>query len=268
MKKVFVVMLFALFLMPRVDAQVLKSYEEQSNKMGKYVLEVPDLKGEDFISGDMLPLIEKNGEVQWSKEEIYDSDGNGLVEFTYIGWNVLLKCYWTSPSLEWNKHMSKQPCYREVEKPDGSVEKLLYIGLVDGQVVQLEEFHSKFLGDYHDAFVGWEIAGDLAYVYFNYNTMTIVDPQMVPFVQLSSRGWKEREVTILNSWGWGYITEKLDHLYYQDEEGEKHYGDLQLGFGAYLPSGEKTWPKNVDNMKFRNEKGTIQLPIYQLTTEN
>ncbi len=257
MKKVFVVILFALFLMPRVDAQVLKSYEELSNKMGKYVLEVPQLKGTNIISGDMLPLVEENGITTWSKIEIFDSDGNGLVEYTYIGWNILLKCYWTSLEKKWNPLLAKQPCFDEESG-------LLLIGLVDGQIITNDLFKPLFLGQYGDSYIGVDVdkKGGKVYLYFNYNTMTIIDPAMVPFVQLSSRKWKEKEVTIINSWGWGCISEDLDHVFYQDENGEKYYNVERLGFGAYLPSGEKTWPKGAkENSILLNPQGTFEVPI-------
>jgi hypothetical protein len=246
MKKIFFLILLAGFLMPTIsESQVLVVSEQLPNKMYIYHLKFkkPKKASSMYISGEMTAKVNPDGSVVWEKISIYDSDGDGEYEYTFVTWNRLIKFYVSGEGVRWNPQLVDSPFYDE----DSGC---WIIGFQDGELVTRSEFKPVYPGTWGDEFIRGEIIGDYLHLYFNNNMLS--EGAVECFAQLSGNGWQEMPETILNGWGWGEVKVKISKIYYQDEKGEKHYNILRLGFGGYNAKGEQVWPMEIDKSIFFN----------------
>ncbi len=238
MTKFFASLLLVLFLVPVAsNAQVLVTTSELGNKMIEYKVEFeqPTKKSTQvFISGEMTETTNSAGEVEWANVEIFDKDGNGLYEYTFVTWNRLIKFYVSAVNIKWNPKLALSTFYDEESK-------CLIVGFVDHKLITKNEFKPLYPGTWGDTYIRGE---DRDFLYVNCNMLS--KPTVSVFAQLSSDEWKERELKIINNWGWAVIPLKFETVYWRDEEGEKHLGELRLGFGGRTPSGEIVWPISIE----------------------
>lgn len=246
MKQIIFLFLLMICFVSMSQAQILLKQETLSNKMHSYVLGFKGIKKAKsmFVSGEMSKRVVDN-KVVWDKIPIYDTDGDGLYEYTIVTYNKLIKYYVSGEGVKWNPNLSKEPTY-------DSESQCLVTGFVDGGLVSQSEFKLQYPGKWGDEFIrGETVANGKIAIICNLTYVEIPSGVTAdyPFFQVSPK-WDITRATILNSWGWALILLNPEDIEDQDAEGNQYPGILRLGYGIMTTTGEKLWPAFLDKCQF------------------
>lgn len=253
MNKIALAICMVLVICGQVKAQILVGSKADSVGRISYEISVPAVPGynDPFVSGDYLGF---DGET-WAKAPL-ENNGSDQYVFKIITYDSPIKMYYSSYSQPYNPKMSTK--YLDYYSKEA---KLIQFYLAGGQMLHYE--HQPSLpGIDGDNILRFEwINGNTLRVYCN--LLLLPKNFQEPFALSSCNEWKEKNLTVNNSSGWGYVDIDVSKNNYETS------GYIGFGYGGKVDE-VKVWPSipELSQYAHKNGKGEIDGLYFQIPQKN